>query len=191
MKKLVYVLSAVLPAIILFNVNDANAQRRNTTSHDVRRVEIPAYQPESEQANIPDMVSDKIDGNHHDLKDSAKKMMKKGEKMMDCGCKDNKDCQKGCKMNKKLKERSHDIEDTYNDAIEKINKSSFNADQKKLLINQAQENRNFATQQLNDRKDLQKKQMKARMDAGLKNPMQAEKANRKAVKEVNKIIWED
>lgn len=62
-------MSLALPAMILAGIGSANAQRKNTTSHDVRRAEIPAYDPASEQPNIPDAISN----NSGKIKNAANK----------------------------------------------------------------------------------------------------------------------
>lgn len=190
MKKLTYVLAFVLPAAMLFSVVDASAQRRNTTSHDVKPA--AAYQADSTQPNMPEMMK-----RHHD-----KKMMRSGfigDAGYDCGC-NKENCKKnGCKNSKKamgdcMKKKCgrwadkqiNDINEEYAKAMKKIRQSSLNQSQKNLLTSQAQENRELAFKYAKERADLRQKHLQARIDAGFGGMMQ-EKANRKAVKKVMEI----
>lgn len=102
-----------------------------------------------------------------------------------------KDGMKKCKQcpGKWLEKQNQEIDEDYNEAIEKIGKSSFSNDQKDVLANQAKANKELALKQANERKELLMKQMEARKE--MKATMKAEKANRKAVKEVNKILMDD
>ena len=89
----------------------------------------------------------------------------------------------------KMKFNQEEINKDYEKAVKKIEKSQFSADQKKLLMQQAQENRDLAIKQLNDRAELMKKHRNARMnDEGFFNAMKSDKANKKAVKEVSELL---
>ena len=89
----------------------------------------------------------------------------------------------------KMKHEQDEINEDYNKALKKINKSTFNADQKKMLTSQAAENRDLAVKQLKERTDLMKKHRDARMNSdGFKAAVKAEHANKKAVKEVREIL---
>lgn len=210
MKKLTYILAFVLPAAMMFSIVDANAQRRNTTNHDVKAA-IPAYDPEAEQPNIPDAVRDHYrdnknirvrdadydKGGFRDYKHKAKhdgyNYYRDGEGKakdhFDCGCRKDKKCLGDCMKKNSgrwIEKKTADINEEYDEAVEKVYKTSFNQDQKKLLIKQAKENRDMAIEQLKDRAELRKNHMQERMDAGMGNLM-GEKANRKAIKEIMDI----
>lgn len=90
---------------------------------------------------------------------------------------------------KMMEKQTREINEDYNEAIEKIGKSSFSNDQKDLLAAQAKENKDLAMKQLKEKTDLLSKHMEARK--GMKDSIMAEKANRKAVKEVKKILMDD
>lgn len=93
------------------------------------------------------------------------------------------------KMDEKLKHQEKEINEDYEKAIKKINKSTFNDEQKKMLISQAKENKTLAMKQNKERIEIMKKHWNQRMmDDGFKAAMEAEKANKKAVKEVKEII---
>lgn len=88
-----------------------------------------------------------------------------------------------------LKHENEEINEDYNDAIKKINKSSFNTDNKNLLLKQATENKDLAMKQIKDRSDMMKKHWEVRKNTkAFKEEMKMEKRNRKAVKEVRKIL---
>lgn len=226
-------MALLMPVALMANVSDANAQRKNYTSHEVRRAEIPAYDPASEQVNIPDAVSDNAPkiadkaGDVYDdaadsvksgwksVKHSAKKMMNdddhhqknrkggwhdnngnyyhnkyKDGKMMNCGCLNDKNCMSNCNKNMKQRfvaKKTADIDEDYNEAIHKINKSGFNADQKDLLIKQTRENRELAVKHVKERAELRAEHRKQRVDMNMSDAMLSQKINRKAVKEVDDI----
>lgn len=85
----------------------------------------------------------------------------------------------------KLEKQNREINEDYDEAVEKIGKSSFSAEQKQALTKQAAENRDLAMKQAKEKHDLRMKHWKAR--EGMKDAMKAEKHNRKAVKEVDDI----
>jgi len=165
MKKTLAVLSVVLPAALLFSMVDASAQRRNTTSHDVK----PLQQ----------------------IEEAKKDVMEKSDKMMKKHHKDHKD-------HKKFDDRKHhqsfvnkEITENYNEAVERINKSSFDAKQKEFLLKQAQDSRDFAIQQSEARQKFIQTQMADRKNFGIsKDSLKDNKANRKAVKKINKILFD-
>ena len=70
--------------------------------------------------------------------------------------------------------------------MNKISKSSFSDKQKAILVKQATENRDLAIKQLNERQELRNRQMQERQEYEIPQ-MLKDKANRKAVKKVNKI----
>lgn len=120
---------------------------------------------------------------------------KENSKKLDCGCdngtKDGCKCPKGRKcdsgcMKNRMNEKTKDINEEYNTAIKKIDKSGFTQEQKELLVKQARENRDLAMEQMKARSDMRQRHMDARMKMNMQE-MMGEKANRKAVKAVGKI----
>lgn len=182
MRRLVYVLAFVLPAAMMFSLVDANAQRKNTTSHDVKVV----HQTIEETAPAQPYQAQPEGYYRHD------KMMRKDGKMMkncDCGCKKDKNCMGNCvkkQQGRYIEKETAEIDEDYNKALNKINKSGFNKNQKDILAKQASENRDLAVKQVNERAALRKYHMQQRMEAGM-SQMMDEKANRKAVKKVMEI----
>ena len=85
-----------------------------------------------------------------------------------------------------LDEKIEDIREDYDKAIKKIEKSSFNEEQKKFLSQQAAANRDLATTQLQARYEQMTKNREAR--SGFQDAIRANKDNRKAVKEVDDIL---
>lgn len=159
MKKLNLLFAMALPLAIMGNIDNANAERANHTKKDVPVVENTKKNP----AEMKDMKKDMPE--HHGKMD--KKM----------------------KHDEKLKHQEKEINEDYEKATKKINKSTFNDEQKKMLMNQAKENKNLAMKQNKERMDMMKKHWDQRMnDEGFKAAMKAEKANKKAVKEVKEII---
>lgn len=190
--------AVVLPAVLLLNVSNANAQRRNTTSHDVKPVML--NQPEAEapavyQDNIVRPDAEQVKIRKHQ-KDKYKKAMKNK-----CGCKDCKkggfcNCGKdgGCMKNKMMKkhhrearENIEEINEDFHKANKRIEKSSFNENQRELLRKQARHNKDLALKQLKEREDLRQKHIQERMDAGVHKMMKDNKVNRKAVKKIDDI----
>lgn len=151
MKKFVYSLAVILPAIMLISSSDALAQRKNTTEKDV----VPAYAAEQDY---------QYDG---------------------CKCPKGRKCDSGC-MKNRMNEKTKDINEEYNTAIKKIDKSGFTQEQKELLVKQARENRDLAMEQMKARSDMRQRHMDARMKMNMQE-MMGEKANRKAVKAIGKI----
>lgn len=183
MKRTLYILSVVLPAALLFSMVDATAQRRNTTSHDVK----PVQQVE-EMARDVKHKSEKMEKKHH----------KDDKKMKDCKCKKDKKCDCMKKKDDKHKDKKHqkfssneEITENYNKAVERINKSDFNAKQKAFLLKQAQDSRDFAIQQNEARQKLLQTQMADRQNFGItKDNLKDNKANKKAVKKISKILFD-
>lgn len=153
-------MAAILPMALLAHISDASAQRKNTTEKDIPA----AVQQVQNDAAAHKMHDQKMMKKHDKMAKYDKKMMKQGEW-----------------LNKKTAE----INEDYNEAIEKINKSSFSDANKNILKTQAQENRDLALKQVKERADLKAKHWEARK--AMRNEMMAEKANHKAVKEVEDI----
>lgn len=143
MKKLYMLTTAA--AIALMAANPALAQRKNTTSHDVAKVETSAETP------MHKMKKDM--GKHHQ---------------------------------KKMQENTREINEDYQKALHKIDKSSFSDEQKTLLKKQAAENKDLALKQSQERAQQAEKHMKARKALNMQDAMH-DKANRKAVKEIHEI----
>ena len=102
-----------------------------------------------------------------------------------------KDCK--CKKDKKHFKSStnEEITENYNEAVERINKSAFDAKQKDFLLKQAQDSRDFAIQQSEARQKLLQTQMADRQNFGItKDSLRDNKANKKAVKKINKILFD-
>lgn len=165
MKKLNFVLALALPLAIMSNIDDAAAQRANHTKKDVTTTISETY----------DNAVESTKEAYHHVKDS---LSGKTDKM-----------KKKCNFEEKLNHENKEISEDYDKAIRKINKSAFNADQKKLLMTQAQENKDLAMKQVKERFDMMKKHMDERMkDTSFKAAVKADKANKKAVKEVREIL---
>ncbi len=172
MKKTFAVLSVVLPIALLFSMADASAQHRNSASNEAKQ----AHHME-EKAK--------------DVKHKSDKDMKKHHKEMnDCKCKKDKKCDCMKKKHQKYANNEHIIEN-YNEAVERINKSSFDAKQKEFLLKQAQDSRDFAMQQSEARQKFMQMQMADRKSFGFtKENLKDNKPNRKAVKKIHKILFD-
>lgn len=183
MNKLSKFLSAavLVPALTVAIVSTAAAQRKNTTSHDVKSVNI------SEQAVVPTVDKSGCNcGTDAKCMGKCGKMMNRDNKMM----KHDGNKNWGKHHDKMMREQSKEINEDYSKAMRKIDNSSFNAEQKELLKKQAAENRDFSMKQLAERQKIMAKQMQARQSLGMRDMMQ-DKANRKAVKKVSKIGLDD
>lgn len=178
MKKLLYVLTFVLPVAMLANVNAADAKHRGY------------LEPRDNNATAEEAAD-------YAAKDCVKK---------DCNCK-NADCQMtncNCKnkamkkdMNKhmskkEMKHGSHwlekenrEIVEDYNEAIYKIDKSQLDSINKKVLKEQAEQNRDLALKQAKEKADLAMEHKNARKS--FKDEIMKDKTNRKAVKAVMDI----
>lgn len=169
MNRMKYILAAVLPAALAFSMVDAHAQRKNTTNHDVK----PAYQAETTDTE-KDLVLTKDN-------DGKMKMHKK----------DGEHRKKGCKHYGKH-DFSKEINENYNEAISAINKSDFTDDQKAVLVRQAKENRDISLAYAEKIDSTIKSQMTELKKAGIdKKNIHEEKANKKAIKKVKKLLFID
>lgn len=179
MKRLLYALSVILPVSIICNMSTAEAQRKNTTDHDVK----PAMMDTSNDAwgnpaKTKGAMKEKIG-----MKDGCKCSAE--QKSADCNCMKGK-MQK--KLNKNYEEKIKDINEDYEKAVRKINKSSFNKDQKDLLNAQAKDNRDFMMKTAQEKKELRMQQMQDRQKLNMKQMMKDNENNKKAVKKVNGIL---
>lgn len=176
-------MALVLPAALLMSASNASAQRRNHTRADVPVVN----QMGAAEDNAP-------------IADYQRKMMRKGnmpgcncmenDQAADCGCKkmaDYKDKHDGKMMDKArwYEKDKADINEDYQEAIEKVNRSTFSDANKKILKQQAAENRDLALKQAKEKNDLRIKHFDGRK--GMRDQMMQDKRNRKAVKEVMDI----
>ena len=91
-----------------------------------------------------------------------------------------------CAADAGAKDKLEDINDDYQKAIKKIDKSSFNEEQKKLLTAQAEANRNLATAQIKAVSEQMTKNRNER--ASFKEAIRASRENRKAVREIDDIL---
>lgn len=168
MKKIFYF---ALLATMICSAN-ALAQRKNTTSHDVKPV-VSQQIVTTEQDTSP-MV--KYDCN-------CKECLKTNFCAQNCMCDKSSTKHLKHKKNKKHHEKIKDIQEEYNEAVEKINNSNLNEEQKKLLIQQANENKSLALKQQQDWNDLHILQQKQRNDANI----YANKENKKLLKKIDKL----
>ncbi len=174
---------AAAPALMLAVCNQANAQRKNTTSHDVAPVDFTA---------VSDSASQNVNKNEcncgQDKKclKKCKKLMKKDQKE-DKKHKDKKDKKSHHKM---MREQTEEINESYAKALRKIEKSSFSPEQKELLKQQAEQNRDWALQKMNEYQQLMQQQMQARQKLDMQALMK-DKDNRKLVKRISEIPFED
>lgn len=136
MKKFVYSLAVILPAIMLISSSDALAQRKNTTEKDV----VPAYVAEQDY---------QYDGSNEPMQKKMHKKMhnkhhKENSKKLDCGC-DNgtkdgckcpkgKKCDSGC-MKNRMNEKTKDINEEYNTAIKRLTSPALLRNKKNCLSN--------------------------------------------------------
>lgn len=156
MKKMLYMMSVVLPMTLLVNVSDANAQRQNHTRKDVPVAGMAVSEQGQAQPAMQKMPCNKD---------------KKCDKMMD--------------SSKWLDKKNRDINEEYNEALEKINKSTLSEANKSILKSQAAETRDLVMKQAKERSEMMGKQFDARK--GMRSEIQASKQNRKAVKEIMDI----
>ncbi len=169
MNKMKYILAVVLPAALAFSLVDAQAQRKNTTSHDVK----PAYQAETTDAEKNQILTQNGNG-------KMKMHKKNGEHKKKDGKHHNKH------------DFSKEINENYDKAVSAINNSSFTDDQKAILIRQAKENRKFSLAYAEQIDSTIKSQMKEQKKAGIdKENIHKEKANKKAIKKVKKLLFID
>ncbi len=169
MKKLLCTLALVMPIALGATINDAAAQRKNHTRSDV----VPASDMAVEEtAAMPQGHMQK----HMDKK-MGKHMDEHGYKMH--------------KMFKRtpaewLEKENAEINEDYQEAVARINKSSLPQDYKDLLMKQAMSNKEFAMKQAQAKSEILGQNWKARET--FPQDLMKEKANRKAVKEVDDIL---
>lgn len=166
MIKIFSALAFIMPVALILSAGDAAAQRKNHTSSDV----IPAVDAGvDETAVIPQ---------GHMPKDMGKKHMD----------------EHGYKMHKMFKrtpaewleKENAEINEDYQKAVAKINKSALPQDYKDLLMKQAMSNKEFAMKQAQAKSEILGQNWKARET--FSPDLMKEKVNRKAVKEVDDIL---
>ena len=191
MKKFCTLAASVImaPALILAVCNQASAQRKNTTSHDVAPVDLTTVNDTATQ-NVN--TNECNCGQNKKCLKECKKMMKKDQK------EDKKHKEKKDKKNKKdkkshhkmMQEQTEEINESYAKALRKIEKSSFSPEQKELLKQQALQNRDWALQKMNEYQQLMQQQMQARQKLDMQALMK-DKDNRKLIKKISEIGMED
>ena len=145
MKKFYKLAAAVIlaPALAIASANQAAAQRRNTTSHDVKPVDLTAVAGET--ASAPSRT---VDNNGCNCGQDSKCMQKCGKmkKGFDKEGKDKKAAGKHCA---KMEEKSRDIEEDYNKALLALKQ---NAELRQLMRQQSQERRDLDMRSMTDHK---------------------------------------
>lgn len=182
MKKICTLAASVImaPALMLAVCNQADAQRKNTTSHDVAPVDFTA---------VNDTSSQNVNKGECNC-GQDKKCLKECKKMMKKEHKDDKKHKEKKHHHKMIQEQTEEINESYAKALHKIEKSSFSPEQKELLKKQAQQNRDWALQKMNEYQQLMQQQMQARQKLDMQALMK-DKDNRKLVKRISEIPFED
>ncbi len=85
-----------------------------------------------------------------------------------------------------VEDKMEDVTEDYNEAIKKINESSFTAEQKSILTAQAAANRDLMSSQINAVSQQMRKNMQQR--ANFRDAIKASRENKKAVKEIDDIL---
>lgn len=194
MKKFVYLTVSALALPALLFAADASAQRKNYTSHDVKPLNRPVNDVSGEempQTDGKDMQQDAAMPNCPCAKAADEtdcpcaRKAKKASKHADKNKKHDK--QKDLKKHSKLQEQIDEVNDNYDEAVEKISKSDFNPQQKDLLIRQARENRDFVTMKIKTDAHLRYCHKKERKELGIDKKDLDKKVNKKALKAIDKI----
>lgn len=166
MRKMLYMLTFVLPVAVLANINAIDAKSRG----------------HMEEKNVA-----------ADAKEMSEGCTKKDCNCKNADCmKTNCNCmKKGMKKGMKsdshwLAKQNEEITEDYDEALYKIEKSKLSAENKKILRTQAMQNRDLARKQAGEKVNLRMEQEKTR--ESFKEDIMKEKSNRKAVKEVNDIL---
>lgn len=166
MRKMLYVLTFVLPVAILANINAVDAKSRG----------------HMEDKNVAADAKGTSEGcTKKDCNCKNADCMK-----TNCNCM-KKDMKKGMKSDSHwLAKQSKEITEDYDEALYKIEKSKLSTENKKILRTQAMQNRDLAMKQANEEANLRMEQEKTR--EAFKEEIMKDKSNRKAVKEVNDIL---
>ncbi len=164
------------PTAFMVMSGAANAQRKNTTSHDVKPVCDCIGQPDCECSSPLERTDTKI---HHEKARKAHdhhphEGAHKGKK----GSKDTKAHQKD-KMKHQFADRDEEIEHQYNKAIKKIDEAELSPKESEALKRIAANNRNLAKQQA----ETTAKQLKS-----AKAECKKLGAPKKLCKRINKIL---
>lgn len=167
MKKTLLSLALLLP--LALSATDAAAQRKNNTNHDV----LPASDMMTSDEEMPAQTMHE----HKKHKKSDKHKDEHGYKIH--------------KMFKKspeewLSKENGEINEEYREAVAKINKSTLPQVDKDLLLKQAAANKELALKQAQEKMELLKQNWQERED--FSQELLKEKANRKAIKEVDDIL---
>ncbi len=194
MKKFVYLTASALLLPVLLFATDVSAQRKNYTSHDVKPLNRPVNDMPGGENPIADGMNMKQDATMPNCPCTkaadetdcpCARKAKKASKHADKNKKHDK--QKGLKKHSKLQEQIDEVNDNYDEAVEKISKSDFNQQQKDLLIRQARENRDFATIKIKTDAHLRYCHKKERKELGIDKKDLDKEVNKKALKAVDKI----
>lgn len=163
MKKYTSLLLLVPTALMVIS-GAASAQRKNTTSHDVKPVcactgqeNCGCYNPN--KANMPYQKMNKNDKDYNKDKMSYDK-----------------------RVNKWAAERNEEINEKYNEVVKKINKSDLSKDNAHILQQMASENKDFAQRHVMEISDRIKTSHPNCMAAGDKH---------KLCKKIDKILLAD
>lgn len=159
-----------LPLAMLAAAPQANAQRKNYTAHD-----LPANQMVTPD-QLPPIAANPAAANLPAPAQGLKMPAPRPDHHLN----------KAAKFEHKMVKEEREINEDYNEALEKISRSTFSNSNKELLKKQANENKNLALRQLNERKELLTRHMKTR--ESIRSEIYADKANRKAVKEIMDIL---
>lgn len=185
MKKILYTLAMALPLAMTAHLDDANAQRANHTKKDVPVAYEDAASSDAEKLKKESKHEKKMEKKHHKDNDGKHHKDHKDHK----NNKEHKDHKGKKHHNEKMLEDKAEVEKNYDKAVKKINESSFDKEQKKLLLKQADENKELALRHIKERSELAGKHWDERQAKdGLKDKAMADKSNRKAIKKVRDIM---
>lgn len=164
MKKLLYTAAFILPLAMAGN---ADAFWHRSPQHDASPAAADNnYQ--GEQLTEAQKYKARHEGKHDKHHDKADKKFKK------------------CDPARWLNKENAEINEDYDEAIHKINKSSLSQEAKDLLISQAKSNKELALEHAKEISEQRAKNMDARQK--YKDQFMQEKRNMKAVKEVEDIL---
>ena len=173
MKKFFSILAMALPLAMTAHMDNANAQRANHTKKDVPVAYEDAARSDTEKLKKESKHEKKSEKKHHKDNDGKHHKDHKGKKH----------------HKEKMLEDKSEVEKNYDKAVKRINESSFDKEQKKLLLKQADENKELALRHIKERSELAGKHRDERLaENGLKDKAMADKSNRKAIKKVRNIM---
>ncbi len=173
MKKILYTAALALPLAVVAGKADAFWFSDSDKAADTPAVE----QPMTEKAEMK--------AHKKELKKAHKKEMKKGKHQAKH---DDKSMKKMMKHHpdRWLEKETAEINEDFDEAVEKISKTNLSEDAKNLLLSQAKSNKELAMKQAKEKSEQMARNMKEREK--FRDQIQQEKANRKAVREVEDIL---